>query len=325
MTKPQRDKKLSNLPEGAEYLPKPAMPRVSPRLMLKTSPTLRRPLPTRLLLARSERKVRRLWASHEGTRRYWLGTMESIVAGTDHAAELEQLALAQVIERDAWDTLFWQPWEQLLLDEQSREHILSPISSGRAVILTACHTGPFFHRTITLSANGVHPATVAGEFWFEPPSSDMWGRRLARWRRGVPVLPVVRQRGSFKVLATLAADHVPLLLYFDMPGRQETRFLGKPAMMVNGTARLAVDAEALIVPIRCQRVGHRVREEAFEPLDARDFASVDELHQKLADVHTRLILEHPAQMSAPSEFGWGNGATPEIWRPPSADSDRGTR
>ncbi|HTA06709.1 MAG TPA: hypothetical protein VK774_10125, partial [Solirubrobacteraceae bacterium] len=231
MTTPERDKKPSNLPEGAEYVPKPRMPRASLRIMLKTSPTLRRALPTRLLLARSERKVRHLWASHEGTRRYWLETMESIVAGTDRADELEQLALAQVIERDAWDTLFWQPWEQLLLDEQSRERILSPISSGRAVILSACHTGPFFHRSVTLDSIGAHVAVVSGDFWFEPPSNDMWGRRLARWHRDVPGLPVTRPRGSFKVLATLLEERWPLLLYFDMPGRHETRFLGKPATM----------------------------------------------------------------------------------------------
>jgi lauroyl/myristoyl acyltransferase len=153
----------------------------------------------------------------------------------------------------------------------------------------------------------------------------MWGRRLARWHRDVPGLPVTRPKGSFKVLSELLAKRIPLLLYFDMPGRHETRFLGKPAMMVNGTARLAIDAEALVVPIRCHREGHRVREEAFEPLDARDFAGVDELHQELADVHTRLILEYPEEMSAPSEFGWGDGATPEIWRRPSAGSDQGTR
>ncbi len=325
MTTPERDKPYPTLPEGAEYLTKPRMPRVSPRIMLKTSPTLRRALPTRLLLARSERKVRRLWASHEGTRRYWRGTMESIVAGTGRASELEQLALAQVIERDAWDTLFWQPWHQLLLDESSREQLLAPIASGRAVILSACHTGPFFHRSVTLYSIGVHVAVVAGDFWFDPPSNDMWGRRLARWHRDVPELPVTRPKGSFKVLSELLAERIPLLLYFDMPGRHETRFLGKPAMMVDGTARLAIEAEAVVVPIRCHREGHRVREEAFKPLDARDFAGVDELHQKLADVHSELILEYPEEMSAPSEFGWGDGATPEIWRRPSAGSDQGTR
>ncbi len=286
---------------------------------------MRRLLPTPLVVARAERKARSVWGESEQTRRHARATMAAVVAGTAREAELEQLARRYVIESEAWDAMFWQPWSMPWLDAVSRERVLSSRAGGRPLLLSACHHGPYFTRSVVYVSMGIVPAVVAGDWWFEPPSHSMWGRRLARWRRGIPPLPVIRPRGSYAVLASLLRERFTALIYFDLPGRRETRFLGKPAMMVDGTARLALDTDALVLPVRARRDGHLLTEEVLEPLDPRDFDGVDELHQELARVHETLILEQPEAMADPAEFGWGDGISPTAWRRPTSVDGRGSR
>ena len=48
-------------------------------------------------------------------------------------------------------------------------------------------------------------------------------------------------------------------------------------------------------------------------LDPREFADADELHDALAVLHERWILEEPAAMADPNSFGWDGGATALGW------------
>ena len=76
-------------------------------------------------------------------------------------------------------------------------------------------------------------------------------RAGAKARSGRPI----PARGSFPMLAALLARGKLLYLFFDMPGSRETRFLGKTAMLADGTARLAAATDALVVPLRARRIG----------------------------------------------------------------------
>jgi lauroyl/myristoyl acyltransferase len=298
------------------------MPSAPLRIRLKTSPILRRLVPTQLVLGRAERKARRLFAQKGETHARALRTMEAIVAGTARAGELEQLAERWTVEREAWNAIFWQPWPRPRISERSSELLLESIARGRGVVLSSCHTGPYFMKARTLGTIGVRPYVVSGDWFYEDPSNDYWGRRLARWRRGLPPVPIVRPRGSFDVLAAALRRAETALIYFDMPGRHETSFLGKPVMLVDGTARLAIETGALVMPIRSRRVGRRIVLEIREPLDPTDFDGVDALQDELARIHERLILEDPAAMDDPAEFGWGEEATPSGWRRPAPDGAR---
>ncbi len=309
-----------------EYTPRPRMPYIGLRAGLKTSPTLRRALPTALVVARAERKAERLFARHEQTRAHALRTMEAVVCGTERERDVEELARRYVIESQAWQALFWQPWRPPAIDERSRARLLGACDGKRGVLLSACHLGPFFCKSLALWELGLRPAVVAGDWWFEPPTRSPWGRRLARWRRGVPGLPVVRPRGTFEPLTSLLREGEQALVYYDLPGRHETHFLGKPVELVDGTARLAVAADALVMPMRSRRHGPRIALEFEEPLDPRTLGGVDEVHEALARVHERLILEDPAAMNDPVEFGWSDQATRTAWRRPAqprADGDGG--
>jgi lauroyl/myristoyl acyltransferase len=311
------DERLAGLPEGVEFVPKGRMPPAPIRIRLRTSTVLRRPIPNALAVARAERKAARLWREHEPTRRSALETMRAIVTGTHREPEAEALAERQVVEAEAWDALFWQPWRTPSIMEGSRERLLDARSRERGLILSGSHLGPFFLNSPALVGAGVVPYVVVGNWFYEEPTRDLWGRRTARWRIGLPEIPVVRPRGSYATLAELLRMGLATSIYFDLPGPHETRFLGKPAMLVDGTARLAFETGAMVIPQRARRDGARVKVEYLEALDPRDFSGPGELHDALALVHERLILDEPAALQDPVLTGWKDCARPERWSRPA--------
>ncbi len=295
----------------------PRMPSAAVGLRIKTSPLLRSVLPTRLAVARAERRGQELWEQHADVREDALAAMETVLAGTARAGELQELARAHVIESAVDKALFWaHPWSAKL-DALSALRLREALSGSRGVLLSSCHLGPHYRLQSAPAFAGRVTYTVPGPWFFEQPTPNHWGRRLARWRKGMKSRPVPA-RGSFRVIQALLEEGEPVFLAFDMPGPRQTRFLGKPAMLAEGTAQLAVRADALVLALRTRRAGHRVWVDAAKPLDPRDFAGVQELHEALAAVHERWILENPAAMEDPRDIGWKDGATPQGWFQPQA-------
>jgi hypothetical protein len=292
------------------------MPRAEPRVWLKTARPLRGAVPMRLAVARAERTGRRLWDEAGGERAHALRTMEAVVGGTHQEPALEAHARRHLIEKQAWEALFWQRPSTPRADPATRERLVTVCSGDRGVVLSSCHLGPFFRKSKGLVRLGIEPYLVAGEWFFADPEPGYWGRRLAHWRRSLPQVPLVPARGSFAVLRAVLAAGKTVSIYFDLPGPHATEFLGKQAMLVDGTARLAVQSDALVMPIRAVRDGHALKLQAFEALDPRDFDNADDLHAALAQVHERSILEFPAALADPDTFGWNGCATAASWRRP---------
>lgn len=287
------------------------------RVRLKTSPLIRRLLPTRLMLMRAARRGAAIWDRDSGARREATVVMEAVVQGTARAGEVGELARRHVIERSIDETLQWQPWPTPAMDSDSAAHIQAALGAGRGVLLSSCHTGPFYLSVPAFSRMGVVPFTVAGPWFFQQPSHDHWGRRLAVWQKRSRSRMIL-STGSFPTLAALLERGDVVFIFFDMPGRAQTRFLGKPAMLADGSARLAMQTGALILPLRTRITGLRVWLDAAAALDPHDFSDTGELHRALAEQHERWILESPAAMDDPRTFGWGDGATPAGWMPPGA-------
>ncbi len=295
----------------------PRMPSAALGLRIKTSPWLRSLLPTRLAVTRAERRGQKLWEQHADVREEALAAMETVLAGTARAGELREIARQHVIESAVDKALFWaHPWTAKL-DALSSLRLREALSGDRGVLLSSCHLGPHYRLQSAPAFAGRVTYTVPGPWFFEQPTPNHWGRRLARWRKGMKSRPVPA-RGSFRVIQALLEEGEPVFIAFDMPGPRQTRFLGKPATLAEGTAQLAVRADALVLPLRTRRAGHRVWVDVASPLDPRDFAGVQELHEALAAVHERWILENPAAMEDPREIGWKDGATPQGWVQPQA-------
>jgi lauroyl/myristoyl acyltransferase len=294
----------------------PRMPPAPLHSRLKTSPMLRRLLPSSIVARRAEARGRAIWEKDPEAREQALAGMRAILGGTTRAGEAQRLARAHLVEREVKDALFWQPWQPAGLDARSLTNLHTALSSGRGVLISSCHTGPIFLTTSVIAAAGRTPYTVVAPWFFQEPSADRWGRRIAHWRRQVHRLDhrVVCSVGSFPVLEALLREGEVVKIYFDMPGSLETRFLGKPVMLATGSARLACAADALILPVRIRRSGHRAQVDVREPLDPRDLAAAQELHSALAAVHEGLILELPHTLENPRREGaWEQGATPQGW------------
>lgn len=290
----------------------PRMPPCSLRIRAKTSPWVRRALPTRLLVARAARQGQEIWERNTGEREAAIATMEAIVAGTARAGEVRELARLHLIEAKVDTTLFWeQPWSAHM-DAVSAARVRDALSGDRGVLLSACHTGPFYRSMYSMPVGSARQYTIFGPWLFEPPSHDYWGRRVARWRKGA-LGRKVPSPGSYPLLASLLARGDCVYVFYDMPGRRETRFLGKRALLADGSARLAVESDALVLCLRSRREGHEVWVDAAAALDPRELGGVEELHAALAALHERWILKRPQEMADPNSFGWEHGAGPHGW------------
>jgi lauroyl/myristoyl acyltransferase len=298
----------------------PAMPAASLRVRVKTSPALRRLLPTRLVVRRAVGRGRARWES-PSEREAALRMIEAIVGGTPRAHEAVELARRALIEDEVHKALFWQPWKTASMDATSNENVKKALSAERGVLLSSCHMGPIFLHMSALSSRGHTIYITAAPWFFQTPSNDFWGRRIAHWwrglrRRGERLVVTV---GSFPVLCSLLRQGELVLIYFDMPGSRSTQFLGKQVMLATGTARLAVETDALVLPMRSRRHRDRVWADVAPPLDPREFSGAQELHDAVAAVHERWILELPATLEDPNRAGaWEGGASASGWvRPPS--------
>jgi hypothetical protein len=300
----------------------PARTRMPPAgliLRLKTSMWVRRLLPTRLVLWRAIRKGRKLWKQSPAAQKDALAVMSILVTGTSQSQALTRLARERLIESEADKALFWQPWTRPHTEPQAALRLRETLTQSRGVLLSACHLGPYTRISRVPLSMGTTPYTVYGPWFFEQPSPDQWGRRLARWRKGIRSR-LVPSKGSFSVLQQLLERGECVLIFFDMPGHRPTHFLGKPAMLADGSARLAMQSDALVLPVRARRAGHRVWLDVATPLDPREFADVEDLHNALAGLHERWILEFPAAMADPRDFGWEQGATPSAWTQPEPEA-----
>jgi hypothetical protein len=296
----------------------PRMPSAELRIRVKTSPALRRLVPTRLAVKRATRRAAETWKHDASARADAIAATQTIIAGTPRADEIDEIARGHLIEDEAQRAMFWQPWVTPIRDPLSTERMLEALTDTRGVLLCPSHTGPYAGTPELFMETLGHELLLTGGPWFfDEPTPDLWGRRLARWRKGSKA-PIINSKGSFQFLADLLKQGACVHLFFDMPGPHSTHFLGKPVMLANGAARLAVQADARILPLRSIRAGHHKRVEVGAPLDPRELTGVDDLHDALAAQHERWILERPAEMTDPRSFGWA--ATPTGWdRPQRAD------
>jgi len=308
---------LADLDAPAPRTPMPGAPFA---MRVKTSALANALTPAPLAVRRAERVGAAIWETEADQRERALAAMGAVL-GRIGERELEAVAREHLIEMQALTALFWQrPW-RAEIDPGSRERVERALASERGVLLSACHVGPYERLDRARPFRGRHTYLVPGAWFFERPTSGRWGRRLARWRRATKSRCVPAD-GSFRIIAALLERGEAVFVFFDLPGPRPTRFLGRHAMLADGTAQLAVRSGALVLPLRARRAGARVLVEAGEALDPADAGSADELHERLAAVHERWILEMPAAMEDPREIGWGDGATAEAWVAPQPTRDQ---
>ncbi len=303
----------------------PPMPRASPLVSLATSPMLHRLLPPRLAVLIGEARGAMLWHTRPPVREAAHLTMQAIVGGTERAHEAARLARRFVLEKNALTMIFWQPPRKSGIDEPSRANLQSALASGRGIVLSATHLGPFFDVGSPLVDVSRRVYVSSGGWFFLAPTADYAGRRLAHWWRkpAARKQQLVSTGGSSEILRTVLEQGEIALLFFDVSGSRETIFLGKPVHLATGTARLAIETDAVVLPARARQERGRGFVDFAPPLDARQFADVGKLQDALAAIHSELILEHPETLEDPRRSGaWEHGATAEAWVSPATPASK---
>jgi lauroyl/myristoyl acyltransferase len=210
------------------------------------------------------------------------------------------------------------------MNEASRTNLHDALSRERGLLLSSSHLGPFFDTSASLAEVARRRYLVHGSWFFATPSADYGGRRLAHWWQKVAHRGhhLINASNSYQTIRTLLEQGEIAVVAFDVPGSRETVFLGKRVGLASGTARLALDADALILPVRARRARGCSQVDIAPALDPRDFADAAELHDALADIHSELILELAETLEDPRRAGaWEERATAEAWTvPPRGDA-----
>lgn len=269
-------------------------------------------MPLRLALAAAAARGRRMWndpAARERAR----ATAEAVTGRGPH---VDRVARAHLAAHAAREELILRPWANRKLPVLGLEHLEAARASGRGVIVSHCHHGPFpgFSGTVARFVPGLN--VVVGTWMLVDQPHPVEGRRQRAWRSMFERegANLVDASGSFAELERLLCAGEVVSNTFDMPGSHETRFLRKPVMLAAGTARLAAATGALVVP--AARVMRRYRPmTTFGPaIDPRAHADWKALHQALADHFSERILWSPEWLEDPRRGGaWEDGATADAW------------
>ena len=233
------------------------------------------------------------------------------------APVLDRLALRHLARHEQRERFIARPAARTgRMPVEGAEHLRAAYAEGRGVVTSFCHLGLFLGAAITVAGQTgaqVHP--VAGT-WLAQQSAAGLTPRARRWRDAYEAAGIrfVDAEASFDRLCGLLADGHIVTMAFDWPGTTATRFLGRPVAMASGTARLAHETGALVVPLR-RTVRRCAARATFGPVvDPRDHDDWGSIHRDLAAVHERWILEDPAALEDPRRPGcWGSAATSAGW------------
>jgi hypothetical protein len=243
-----------------------------------------RRIPGWLAIALAVRRGRRLWASKAER------TRSLVVMGpvARDPRELEALARRHLVEQTVREAMLGRLWA---LERSPR----TAPPRDRGVIVSYCHFGSYVGMPITFLDVVPRVSALVGAWLVEPPGPDARGLRIARWRRALDRAGVelIVAEGCFgRVVEMLRAGEL-VTIPFDIGGSAPTRMLGMDAMLSSGTARMAWEAGAVVMPALRRRHRHRVWTELGEPLDATRFAGWAELHAAIAADHDGWMRPYP--------------------------------
>jgi KDO2-lipid IV(A) lauroyltransferase len=175
-----------------------------------------------------------------------------------------------------------------------QEHLDAALAAGRGAVLALPHSGNWDMAGVWLAQTRGRFTTVA-----ERLKPESLYRRFISYREslGFEVLPLSGgERPPFELLSDRLRDNKVVCL---MAERDLTRtgvavkFFGEPTRMPAGSAKLAIETGAALLPVHCWFEGDGWGSEIHPELDCAS-GDVDVITQALADVFARNIAEYPA-------------------------------
>lgn len=260
-----------------------------------TTPQAHRVLPMvvadRLIRTRAQRQV----AASAGDRARL--HMEYLLGRSSRAVESGALAEEHLFQTHRRAELRWRPW---LTDRFAVEGLDRPDIhrwEGHGVLTSFMHHAQAEGVLRSFSRLGYHMHVPVLASLLEPTAARPFQQqiKLVRKSGNVPFAA----GGSYEHMLQLLKDGQILSIAADLPGTTPVTFLGRQILVASGTARLALETGAPILPITSLKHGRFQRVRMETPLLPTDFTSVAELTQALFDAHAPAILAWPEAVELP--------------------------
>jgi phosphatidylinositol dimannoside acyltransferase len=175
-----------------------------------------------------------------------------------------------------------------------KEHIAAALDAGRGVVLALPHSGNWDMAGVWLVWK--HGTFTTVNERLKPES--LYNRFIAyREGLGFEMLPLTGgERPPFEVLVERLRANRPVCLMADRDLSRngvQVDFFGEPTRMPAGSAKLAIETGADLIPVHCWYTAHEWGFQAHPPLDTSS-GDVAAITQKLADHFARGIAAYPA-------------------------------
>lgn len=231
----------------------------------------------------------------------------------------DALAREHLVHHSVREGFIRRPWMVRDIPVEGVEHLQRACATGRGVLVSYCHLGPFPGLGVTASEHvgNVHQVALA---WLANPQPDPTQRvRWQAWRSMFTAsgVPLIAAKGCFPVVQELLGRGAVVVMAFDWPGSAETIFLGRPVALASGTAKLSHLTGALVVPAMRHLTRWRPRTVFGPPIDPALHEGWRQVHEAVARRHEAWIRACPAALEDPRRTAaWESAATAERWADP---------
>ncbi|OBK82524.1 phosphatidylinositol mannoside acyltransferase [Mycobacterium sp. 1164985.4] len=181
---------------------------------------------------------------------------------------------------------------ELVVDDIDR--VWAALDAGRGAVLSLPHSGNWDMAGVWLVQNYGTFTTVA-----ERLKPESLYNRFVEYREGLgfEVVPLTGgDRPPFEVLAERLRDNRPVCLMAERDLSRngvEVDFFGEPTRMPAGSAKLAIETGAALLPVHCWFEGDGWGMRVYPEIDTSS-RDVPAITQALADRFARNIAAHPA-------------------------------
>ncbi len=244
-------------------------------------------IPRRLALGLAALRGRFEWLLLS-RRRHEARAAAGLVGGSPRRRVVTEAVLAE---------LQWRFAEAQRLPIDGLEHLNRARAEGRGVLLVSAHVGSMLNLLHGLAGRGLKVYIAGGHPLDEPLPPGRSGRWVAEQNRMLELAGCrwVHKGGAFSLLRGLLRRGEVVWIAADAPGAVPAMFRGRSVSVGSGPAALALETGASIVPAFALRSGLGERGLLLEPIDPRDFDSVETLAQSVLDVVGDVVARDPDQ------------------------------
>ncbi len=248
------------------------------------------PLTRALIAVRARRAWQRPAVREQATRQ-----MRFLLGRSSRSAEVEALARAYVEQAFLRGEYRWRPGLTTRHPIEGMARVHAAAAQSRGVIVNFVHHG-VLGASASLGRAGfrVHTPLWDGLFDESTPSQRQWRTVIGTYTT------IFRATGSYPHMKDILGEGEILVMSHDVPGSLPMTFLGRRVGVASGTARLALDTGAVILPITAHRGAGRVQTLRIEqPIDPGRFGSAEALQAEIARRHEPAVLAWPEAVENP--------------------------